>query len=260
MRLIAHRGYSAVAPENTFAAFTRALQCGATVLECDLQCTRDGRWVVLHDATLNRTTDGRGAVSTKTLAELRTLSAGYAEKFGAQFQDERIPAFDELLRLVHGRAHVCAEIKSEAVTREGQERHALIHLVNELEIQTQVTFISFDWRAIEEMRSMDSSILLGLLFDSYQPKKMFDLAEKINAAFLIGQVDLVERHPKIIHEASERGMRIGVYTVDALPRLKRLQQLGVDAAATNRIGDWIQHFELSKGRPEQHSRENPSRQ
>jgi glycerophosphoryl diester phosphodiesterase len=242
MRLIAHRGYSSIAPENTLAAFEFALQCGATALECDLQRTRDGQLVILHDGTLNRTTNGRGAVRSKTLEELRSLSAGYSRRFGSSFVGERILTFKELLLHVQTRAHLFAELKREGMAQDGSDRLEMIRLVREMALVDEVTFISFEWGALKEMRSMCPDVRLGLLFDRYRPKRMFAVSESLRARFVMGRVDLVEKHPEVIREAHSRGMELGVYTVDELLHLKQLEQLGVDGAATNRIGDFVCEF------------------
>jgi glycerophosphoryl diester phosphodiesterase len=247
MQLIAHRGLSSEAPENTLAAFDLALQCGARAVECDLQRTRDGRLVVLHDGTLNRTTNGRGAVRFKTLAEAQSLSAGYPKKFGSGFANERIPTFETLLQRLRHRAHLYAEIKREAVSTDGSDRREMICCVRALSMVQQVTFISFEWSAIEAMRLMDPDIHLGLLFDRYRPRrKMLALAEAIDASFLMGRADLVEKHPDLVDEAHHCRLKLGVYTVDSLHRLTHLQQLGVDAAATNRIGEFLNTFQRTQ--------------
>src|SRR5580698_1292613 len=90
--IIAHRGASAYAPENTLAAFQRAVELGAPFIETDIHLTRDARFVAFHDKMLQRTTNGRGAVSDYTLAELRGLDAG--NWFDRQFGGERIPTLD----------------------------------------------------------------------------------------------------------------------------------------------------------------------
>jgi len=92
---IAHRGASGYAPENTFAAFRKALAMGAGFIETDLQLSRDARFVAIHDATVNRTTNGQGAVHDLTLADLRKLDAG--SWFGSEFAGERIPTIEEIL-------------------------------------------------------------------------------------------------------------------------------------------------------------------
>lgn len=100
--VIAHRGFSAAAPENTLAAFAAALTFGADVVECDVHLSSDCRVMVIHDATVDRTTDGSGAVWSRSEASLRALDAGAGEK---------IPTLAEVLRLVKGRARVLVELK-----------------------------------------------------------------------------------------------------------------------------------------------------
>src|SRR5579872_6940211 len=92
--LVAHRGASGVAPENTFAAFEQAIKDGAKMIELDVQRTRDDRLVVFHDTTLRRTTNGRGRLSRKSYEELRLLDAG--SWFGREFADERIPLLGDV--------------------------------------------------------------------------------------------------------------------------------------------------------------------
>jgi glycerophosphoryl diester phosphodiesterase len=108
---IAHRGASGARPENTLAAFRHALELGIRHLECDVRLSRDGQIVVMHDATVDRTTDGRGRVSDLTLAELRALDAG--GRFAPAWAGERIPLLDELLAIVPADARIVVEIKDD---------------------------------------------------------------------------------------------------------------------------------------------------
>jgi glycerophosphoryl diester phosphodiesterase len=243
MRLIAHRGYSALAPENTLVAFELAVQCGAIAVECDLQRTRDDHLVVIHDGTLNRTTNGRGAVRSKTLEELRSLSAGYPKKFGTRFAAERIITFDELLLCIRHRAHLFVEIKREALARDGRDRREMIRCVQERAMQDEVTFISFEWNALDIMSSRSPALRLGMLFDRYRPKRMFFLAKNLHACLLMGRVDLVVKHPEFVSEAHREGLQVGAYTADTLTLLKQLEHLGVDGVATNCIGDFVCEFD-----------------
>ena len=114
--VIAHRGDSAHRPENTLAAFAGALELGVSAVEIDVQLTRDGRVVVMHDPTLDRTTSGRGDVRQLSLAEIRALSAGYPSRFGTAYQGERVPTLAEVLALLRDRARTLIEIKTESVT------------------------------------------------------------------------------------------------------------------------------------------------
>ena len=96
MLVIGHRGASGHAPENTMAAFRKAVALGAAFIETDLQLSRDAHFVAIHDDTVNRTTNGRGSVHDLTLAELRQLDAG--SWFGSEFSCDRIPTLEEILQ------------------------------------------------------------------------------------------------------------------------------------------------------------------
>ena len=108
--VIAHRGNSAAAPENTLAAFGRAIDDGADIIETDLHLTRDGVFVCIHDATLDRTTDGHGAVADLILAEIKRYSASYGHP---EFAAERIPALDELTSILPPDVFLALELKTD---------------------------------------------------------------------------------------------------------------------------------------------------
>ena len=114
-RVIAHRGFSGAAPENTIASVRAAINVGADMAEIDVTLTSDGYIVVIHDETLDRTTDGSGEVFQFTLAELQELDAG--SWFDRSFAGEPIPTLDQVLDEVEGRILLNVEIKSEAVDR-----------------------------------------------------------------------------------------------------------------------------------------------
>ena len=118
--VIAHRGASSYGPENTLAAFDLALQMEVRHIELDVDVTSDGHIVVIHDDTVDRTTNGSGAVTRHTLAALRALDAG--SWFGTQFAGERIPTFDEVLARYKGRAHIHTEIKGTSLALAADSR------------------------------------------------------------------------------------------------------------------------------------------
>src|SRR5690349_20515331 len=107
--IIAHRGDSAARPENTLSAFKQGLSVGADLIEMDVQLTKDGQVVVLHDVTVNRTTDGSGSVREMTLAEVKKLDAGFPTKFGAQYKGERVPTLGEALEVLRGKKKALVE-------------------------------------------------------------------------------------------------------------------------------------------------------
>jgi glycerophosphoryl diester phosphodiesterase len=145
--VIAHRGASSYAPENTVAAFDLALQMGVRHIELDVDLTSDGHVVVMHDDTVDRTTNGSGPVTSHTLAMLRSLDAGAS--FGVQFAGERIPTFDEVLARYKGRLHIHTEIKGHAPSLSQQT----VDLIRQHDMETQVTMTSFQGVRLEEIRA-----------------------------------------------------------------------------------------------------------
>jgi len=155
--VIAHRGASSSAPENTRAAFDRALALGARHIELDVHATADAHVVVIHDAAVDRTTDGTGAVSGYSLAGLQNLDAG--AWFDAAFAGERIPTFDDVLARYGGRAHLHVEIKGQApdLTRR------TVDLIRQHRMEPGVTITSFARARLEEVRACGLDVPLGWL-------------------------------------------------------------------------------------------------
>ena len=109
INLIAHRGASDAAPENTLAAVKKALQSQADFIEVDVHQTKDGAVILMHDATVNRTTNGQGAIANLTLAEIKKLDAGLW--YDSAYRHERVPTLNEILQLVKGQKKLLIEIK-----------------------------------------------------------------------------------------------------------------------------------------------------
>lgn len=154
---IAHRGASSYAPENTFAAFDRALELGVNHVELDVHFSRDGHIVVIHDDTLDRTTDAVGAVADRTLSELRSLDAG--SWFGSEYAGERIRSLAEIFEEYKGRLHFHVEIKARA---EGLASRTA-DMVRAHGMTEDVTFTSF-WKPwLEETRKYAPELATGWL-------------------------------------------------------------------------------------------------
>lgn len=163
---IAHRGLSAHYPENTLAAFKGAIDAGAQMIEMDVSLSKDRQLVVIHDQTVDRTTNGTGAVNSLTLKQLSRLDAG--SWFDPRFKAERLPTLAQVLEAVKGRLLVNIEIKPEAFEAQGPadavERQVL-DLVSEKKMQADILVSSFEWQVLENLREMDPHIALGLLSD-----------------------------------------------------------------------------------------------
>lgn len=106
---VAHRGASGNYPENTLLAFQKALEIGVDEIELDLYFTKDEHLIVMHDSTVDRTTDGTGKIADLTLAEIKTLDVG--SWFGEHFRGERVPTWDEALDLLQGKVHLNVHLK-----------------------------------------------------------------------------------------------------------------------------------------------------
>lgn len=148
MLVIAHRGASAVEPENTLRAFERSIKMGAQMIELDLHLTRDGHVVVIHDDDLSHTTNARGRVSQLTLEEVRKADAG---------KGERIPTLQETLELTRGRVQLYLEIKAPQAAAE------TLRIVREFNCQEEVLLASFDLELMKHLGETVSDMEIGLI-------------------------------------------------------------------------------------------------
>ncbi|MGO9607230.1 MAG: glycerophosphodiester phosphodiesterase [Candidatus Binataceae bacterium] len=220
---IAHRGASGRFPENTLAAFRAAIDAGAMMCELDVQATRDNAVVVIHDKTVDRTTDGVGAVAKMTLAEIRNLDAGARFKDGIG-RGERVPTLDEVFAATAGKCGLNIELKAIGVEREVA---ALIRKWNAAET---AMVSSFDWRALETMRALDGAIRIGVLGEKDIPK-MFEVAARLGAYAINPRFDLATRD--FCETAHGHGLKVLVWTVDAPGTMRMLIDNGVDGIMTN---------------------------
>ena len=154
---IAHRGAAGdgLAPENTLAAFEKAIQIGVDAVEVDVHATLDNRVIVIHDATLDRTTDRFGVVKEMTFDEIREADAG--SWYGAQYSEERVPALEEVLDLARHRALVLIEIKADYLA----ER--VLQNIVEMDAVSQVIIQSFNQQTIRRVKLLEPSIPTAML-------------------------------------------------------------------------------------------------
>jgi glycerophosphoryl diester phosphodiesterase len=219
--VIAHRGASGNAPENTLAAFRKAVALGATFIETDLQLSRDARFVAIHDATVNRTTNGQGAVHDMTLADLRKLDAG--SWFGSEFAGERIPTLEEILEFSKKNDVVFyLEIKPGAAW--GGE-HALVGALRESGEIPRAVVISFDATIVLNLRKIEPTLMTGLLYDG-QIENPLDKAVEIGARQVAVRGDLVT--PALIAQAKKKDLQVVCWTVNHPAHMRMLAAAGVD--------------------------------
>jgi glycerophosphoryl diester phosphodiesterase len=238
--VIAHRGDSAHRPENTLASFASALELGVSLVELDVQLTADGNVVVLHDPTVDRTTNGRGDVRRMSLAEVRALSAGYPERFGSEWSGERVPTLAEVLALVHERARVMIEIKKESVSddAEGGIEARTIAEVRRQGLADRVALISFDHRALLRCRELAPEITRGHLFGRTPPGEMIPAARDAACGIVMPHKGrLSEAVAGLVHEA---GLKLATWVVDEPGELRGLARFGLYGVGSNCPGVLMQ--------------------
>jgi glycerophosphoryl diester phosphodiesterase len=224
---IAHRGGARYAPENTLAAFRLALADGVPAVECDVQQTGDGRVVVIHDQTVDRTTNGRGRVASFAFDALRRLDAG--GWFGAGFAGTPIPTLDEVLDLVRGRALLQIEIKNAPTFYEGIERR-VVDAVRRRGMEEDVLLMSFDHVSVRTMRELAPRSPCGIIYAAR-------LVDGVAAARAAG-ADALCLHwafatADVIAAAHSAGLRVLVWTVDDEADAHACLAAGVDGLTSN---------------------------
>lgn len=225
--IIAHRGASAYTPENTMAAFERAVQLGAGFVETDLHLTRDARFVAIHDDTLERTSNGRGPVRDHTLAELRVLDVGLW--YDRQFAGQRIPTLEDILTFA--RTHDVVfylEIKHGAAWG---MHHALVGALQNAENAARTVVISFDASTLAPLPKVDPGIMMGLLVDHARPDPV-KTATELGARQLCPRVDLVTS--ELVDRAHAADLQVVAWTVNDPKQMRSLIQTGIDGIMTDR--------------------------
>ena len=219
---IAHRGASGRFPENTLRSFSAALAAGADMCELDVRATRDGHLVVLHDASVDRTTEGRGQLETMTLEQVKRLDAGI--KFGGEFAGERIPALAEVFDLTIGHCGLNLELKAEGIER------AVCELVCERAAVGSTLVSAFDWAAIGRVRDYAPEVRVALLA-SRRPAQLLTAAIEMKAAAIAPRADLVSA--ELCTAAHRHAIDVYAWTVDEPGAMRKLIGDGVDGITTN---------------------------
>lgn len=232
--IIAHRGYSARAPENTLVALETAITAGADAVEFDLHVTADGVPVLFHDDTLGRTTNGRGELRERTLGELRGLDAG--SWFAPDFAAEPVPTFAEALSRLRGRVgRVYPEIKG---YRTRDDLDGMAASVAEHALMERTVFISMDWGALEHLRSAHRELGVGYIVEK-AARARDGIARAAGDAHALVDFDarLLLADPALADEAARREVELAVWTVDDPAVASRLRDLGVRRITTNRVAE-----------------------
>ncbi len=232
--LVAHRGASGHAPENTIAAFQLALDTNVDGIELDVHMALDGSIVVIHDSTVDRTTNGKGRVGKMTLEQLKSVDAGswfnaaFPQKARSGYEGQRIPTLSEVMELVRGRARLYIEMKSPDLYPDSLQPE-LLRIVRLHEMEHDVVFLSFNRRALRKMRHLDAGIPTALLISRL-------VGDPVKAAVSLGAGTAVSYKllaPTLVRKIRSAGLGLITWTVDNSEDIARMIDAGVDAIITN---------------------------
>jgi glycerophosphoryl diester phosphodiesterase len=228
--VIAHRGASGHAPENTLAAFRRAVELGAGFIETDLHLTRDAKFVAIHDATLERTTNGAGSIHDATLADLRRLDAGLW--YDREFSGEHIPTLAEVLDFSRENDVVFyLEIKYDVAWG---MHHSLVAEIRNANNAHRTIVISFDPSTVAAVRRVDPSIMVGLLADQTDHEVQPDL---VKTALRSGARQICLHSSLLTAETVERAhqsdLHVVAWTINEAESMRSAIRAGADGIMTD---------------------------
>jgi glycerophosphoryl diester phosphodiesterase len=225
MFVVGHRGAAGVLPENTIKGFEYAIGLGVTYVECDVHLTSDKHLVVMHDATVDRTTNGTGAIRDLRFETIRNLDAG---------EGEHVPTFDEVLAVTKGKVTLLCELKGEGVEQaavDAVERHGM---------GNEVMFSSFYMDRIQRVKQIDNNLAIRAIMTS--PSK-----EDIQNAIGLGIVGLDVHYRNLtlqmIEDAHAAGVNIIAWNPNTWAEQKAMIGLGVDGVSSDRPDILMSHLQ-----------------
>jgi glycerophosphoryl diester phosphodiesterase len=230
--IIAHRGYRAKYPENTLSAFRAALDAGVDMIELDVLLSKDRKMVVIHDPDLERTTNGKGLVGERTLAELKELDAG--SWFDPQFADERMPTLKDVLDLIDGQVPVNIEIKRAAYEPDAPPdaiEKQVLDLVRRKRMTNSVLISSFEWQVLRRISALKEARAVALLSRYPDEDNHLEVCRELGAfSWHPSYLAVKKEHVKEMHEA---GIMVFPYNAETRQDLQRMLDLGADGVITS---------------------------
>ncbi|NIK55276.1 glycerophosphodiester phosphodiesterase [Kribbella shirazensis] len=250
-RVVAHRGASEISPEHTLAAYRRAIEIGADGLECDVRLTADGHLVCVHDRRIDRTSNGRGVLSTMSLQELETYDWGSWKNPWSDLDDEaeppgvdvrRVLTLETLLATVRdsGRPIELA-IETKHPTRyAGLVERRLIEALDrfgwahpKIGTESPARVMSFSWLSLRRMRVAAPGLRTVLLMDRV-PLRFRDGSLPTGVSYAGPSMEIVSAHPEYVDRAHKHGHQVHVWTVNAENDIRHCRDIGVDAVISDR--------------------------
>jgi glycerophosphoryl diester phosphodiesterase len=225
--IIGHRGAMGHAPENTMASFAMGLAMGADAIELDVHLSANGHLVVIHDSSVDRTTNGSGYIKDLTLAEIKSLDAG--SWYGPEFAGERIPTLDEVLAWAKGRISLVIEIKNSPVFYPGIEEK-VVEALKAHGMEDAAVVISFDHRSVKKVKELRPGIATGILYVA-RPVDAVSMARTARADAIHPNVGYLTA--ETVGEAHRAGLAVSTWIVNDPLQMRKLADMGVDSVGTN---------------------------
>jgi glycerophosphoryl diester phosphodiesterase len=230
--IIAHRGFSSLAPENTLAAFELAIARGASSIEFDIQLSADSVPVIFHDATLDRITGVSGKVRDKNLSQLQTLDAG--KWFSPEFLGETIPTLKEALNILKNvDKFLYFDVKPHCEWSDSEVAN-FVNSLNDAGITQKCIITSFNDRFLEQVRRLSGDLPIGHIvanLEAYKTKLVKAVA--IGDNLITSEYRVLLENPALIEQTRSQGVDIVAWTVDDRANLQKLLDLGITRIVTN---------------------------
>lgn len=238
-KIIAHRGASGLAPENTLAAFQQALDIGVDMIELDVHLSQDDSLIVMHDNTVNRCSNGEGEIQNLRYAYIAGLDAG--SWFNTQYQNERIPTLSQVLQLVNGKARVLIELKwpPEGIYKKLVEK--VLQTIRTYQAESWVSIQSFETRYLEHIHKTAPDMDIQQLIVGRSQAFSVSVTRRLVWGEFIPQPGVSSVNPsvrflnrKLVEEMHRQGLTVYPYTLNAPKKMRKALRMGVDGIITNR--------------------------
>ncbi|MEM0142907.1 MAG: glycerophosphodiester phosphodiesterase family protein [Candidatus Parvarchaeum sp.] len=221
-----HRGAAAEAPENTIPSFKLAKNLGVYGVEMDIHTSKDNELIVMHDETLERTTNGKGLIHSYSLEELKKLDAGF--KFSSKWKGTKIPTLSEVFETL-GSINYYLEIKQSYKVYPGIEEK-ILNTLDDFNLKNNTQIISFDFDALKRVRELDKIVKTGLLYVG-KSNWFIDIAKELQVNYLQPSFYLVYKED--IDTAKNNNLKVAGWTIDNEEDIKRSFSLGLDSITSN---------------------------
>lgn len=215
MLKVGHRGAKAYEPENTLRSFKKAIELGVDAVELDVRRTKDERIVVVHDANVDKTTNGEGLVNELTLEQIKQFVAEKGEK---------IPTLEEALDFLDKKVKILVELKETGFEKK------VLSLIHEKGLVKNVVIVSFMEEALKKARELDNEVETGLIYIRH--KDPIEAALELKASYLLSFYRFT--HTSNVQKAHEKGLKVIVWTINKQEEVSEYMKKGVDGIASDR--------------------------